>query len=117
MDLAGRFDAQLAEGPGDGWRHADAPPDLQALRVLLGALDVHAGPSGFAVASAERRDALLREAQVGGEGWPPFAAHAFADLLAGLCHLAYAHPLVQLDIGYDGMADAHGFQDVDPARG
>ncbi len=117
VDLAGRFDAQLADGPGDGWRHADAPPDLQALRVLLDALDLHAGRSGFVVASAERRDALLREAQVGGEGWPPFTAHAFADLLAGLCHLAYAHPLVQLDIGYDGMADAHGFQDVDPARG
>ena len=115
-DLAGRLDAQLADGPGDGWRHADAPPDLDALRAGLDALEAHAGPGGFAALAPERQDALLAQGQAGGEGWPPFMPAAFADLLASLCHLAYAHPLVQLDIGYDGMADAHGFQIVDPAH-
>ena len=116
-DLAGRLDAQLAGGPGDGWRYADAPPDAEAMRAGLAALDAHAGPGGFAALAPERQDALLTEAQEGGEGWPPFVGRWFEDLLSSLCHLAYAHPLVQLDIGYDGMADAHGVQHVDPARG
>ena len=117
VDLAGRLDARLADGSGDGWRYAAAPSDLDALRAALDALDVRADPGGFAALAPERQDALLSGAQAGGEGWPPFMARTFEDLLAGLCHLAYAHPLVQLDIGYDGMADAHGVQRVDPARG
>ena len=117
VDLAGRLDAQLAVGPGDGWRYAEAPSDLEAMRAGLAALDAHAGASGFAALAPERQDALLHAAQAGGEGWPPFAARWFEDLLAALCHLAYAHPLVQLDIGYDGMADAHGFQRTDFTRG
>ena len=116
-DLAGRLDAHFAAAGGDGWRYADAPPDLLAAEAGLDALEARAGPGGFAALTAEAKDALLAQAQAGGEGWPPFMARWFEDLLASLCHLAYAHPLVQLDIGYDGMADAHGFQHVDPARG
>lgn len=116
VDLAGRLDAQLAAGPGDGWRYAEAPPDADAMDAGLDALDAHAGPGGFAALPPEQQDALLAGAQAGGDGWPPFTARWFEDLLAGLCHLAYAHPLLQLDIGYDGMADAHGFQRADFTR-
>lgn len=42
LDLARRFDAQLASGPGDGWRYADMPADAQAHRLGLAALDAAA---------------------------------------------------------------------------
>jgi len=40
------------------------------------------------------------------------AARWFEELLCALVELHYAHPLVQVSIGYDGMADAHGVQAV-----
>ncbi|MBE7218922.1 MAG: gluconate 2-dehydrogenase subunit 3 family protein [Caulobacteraceae bacterium] len=111
LELARRFDAQLASGPGDGWRYADAPPDAEGMRAGLDALDRAAAPSVFPDLPAERRQGLLAAAREGGlEGVP---ARWFEDALAGLTRLAYAHPLVQVAIGYDGMADAHGFQDLD----
>ena len=113
VDLAGRLDAQLADGGGDGWRYRELPPDGPALLQGLRALERSAGPGGFAARAADAQDALLAQVQTGEvEGWPFPPELWFKELLANLVQLAYAHPLVQADIGYEGMADAHGFQDV-----
>ena len=117
VDLAGALDAQLAESPGDGWRYADQPPDVELHRLGLEALDAAARSrfaSGFAASAGEQQDELLKTAADGGLALPgaPNSARWFEELLSALVELHYAHPLVQVAIGYDGMADARGFQAV-----
>ncbi|MHB8287174.1 MAG: gluconate 2-dehydrogenase subunit 3 family protein, partial [Caulobacteraceae bacterium] len=40
------------------------------------------------------------------------AARWFEELLTALVELHFSHPLAQVAIGYDGMADAYGMQAV-----
>jgi hypothetical protein len=116
VDLAGALDAALAEGEGDGWRYAEAPPDRRLHTTGLDALNAAALArfgSGFSHLSPERQDALLSAAASGDlEAASIDAARWFEELLCALVELHYAHPLVQVSIGYDGMADAHGVQAV-----
>lgn len=116
LDLGRRFDATLASGPGDGWRYADMPADVEAHRLGLRALDA-AARSQAGVAFAEQdgagQDAVLAAVQAGsppGPPWPLSPARWFEELLAALTELAYADVRVQLAIGYDGFADADGWQ-------
>lgn len=116
LDLAGRLDAELADGPGDGWRYADCPPDAELQRAGLDGLDAAARAAhgaGFAELDDAARDALLAAAQAGappGPAWAAPPARWFEETLAALTELAYGHPLVQVAIGYDGMADARGWR-------
>jgi hypothetical protein len=116
VDLAGALDAALADGDSDGWRYAEAPPDRRLHTMGLDALNAAAHArfgSGFSDLSAQRQDALLSAAASGDlESADIDAARWFEELLCALVELHYAHPLVQVSIGYDGMADAHGVQAV-----
>ncbi len=108
IDLAGALDAALAQGEGDGWRYAETPPDRQLHAKGLDTLNAAALArfgSPFSDLNPERQDALLSAASVDAARW-------FEELLCALVELHYAHPLVQVSIGYDGMADAHGVQAV-----
>jgi hypothetical protein len=108
IDLAGALDVDLAQGDGDGWRYADAPPDRRLYATGLDALNAAALArfgSPFSDLNPERQDALLSAASADSARW-------FEELLCALVELHYAHPLVQVTIGYDGMADAHGVQAV-----
>ena len=108
--LAARWEAELAGGKGDGWRYANMPADAEALRSGLDALDA----AGFLTMGDAEKDALLRKLQAAEVAdWPVAADRWFEEVLTNLAQLAYGHPAVQLSIGYDGMADAHGFQDLD----
>ena len=114
LDLAGRFEAELAGGPGDGWRYAEMPADAQAHALGLDALDATAKVAhgrAFADLDGASQDALLGDVQGGRPAGPAWAVSPrlwFEELLAGLSRQAYAHPLVQVAIGYEGFADAHG---------
>ena len=116
VDVAPAIDARLAAGHGDGWRYATLPPDGDAFRTGVAALDAAAE-----LAHAERfcdlaphdQDAILADAQHA--RGPVFTSPAFAgfdarrwfaDWLAEAAGLFYAHPLAQQDIGYAGFADA-----------
>jgi hypothetical protein len=116
VDLAGALDAALAEGEGDGWRYAEAPPDPRMYALGLDALNAEAlarFASPFSRLGSDRQDALLSAAAAGDLEIPGVdAARWFEELLCALVELYYAHPLVQVAIGYDGMADAHGVQAV-----
>ena len=107
--LAARFEAELAGGKGDGWRYATMPPDVDALAAGLDALD----GAGFLAMADDDKDSFLRRLQAGDvRDWPVAAEFWFEDVLTNLAQIAYGQPAVQLSIGYDGMADAHGFQDL-----
>jgi hypothetical protein len=128
VDLAGALDAALAQGDGDGWRYADAPPDRQLHALGLDALDAAAVArfaAEFSDLSPDRQDLILADAASGALESPGLnGGRWFGELLSALVELHYAHPLVQVAIGYDGMADAYGFQAVglaevakEPSRG
>ena len=116
LDLAARAEALLAGGVGDGWRYADTPPDREAWATGLGALDASAQAAqgrGFADLAPDAQDALLRRVQAGdppGPAWTVPPRRWFEEVLATLTELAYGDLRVLLAIGYDGFADADGWQ-------
>ena len=114
--LAAAFETKLAQGFERGWRHADAPADIALHRTGLDALDAAAQAKAakpFTELDPPSQDTLLKAAAAGesveGQAFPE---HGFEELLTALTELYYAHPLVQVSIGYDGMADAHGVEAV-----
>ncbi len=119
VQLAEAYDARLADAVPRGWRYAEAPDDLSLQRAGLDALDAAAlTRSGrrFAELDAAEQDALMTAACAGELDGPQAAplARWFEELMNALAELYYAHPLVQVSIGYDGMADAHGVAAVSP---
>jgi len=120
IDLAGALDAALADGEGDGWRYADAPPDQRMYALGLDALNAAAldrFASPFSDLEPANQDGLLANAAEGGlDIAGGNGGRWFEELLCALVELYYAHPLVQVAIGYDGMADAHGVQAVSLAE-
>ncbi len=119
VQLAAAFEARLADAVPRGWRYAAAPDDLSLQRAGLDAMDAAAqaqGGGGFADLDDPAQDALMKAACAGelesASGAPTDVW--FEELLNALAEIYYAHPLVQVSIGYDGMADAHGVQAVSP---
>ena len=105
VDPAGRFEAALARGGGDGWRYAAMPPDVDAVAAGLDALDAQ----GFLEASDAERDRMIEAIPGGIADWPVSSTLWFEEVLGQLVQLTYAHPLMQVAIGFDGMADADGW--------
>ena len=117
IDLAGRLDARLADAVPRGWRYAEAPDDLSLHHAGLKALDAAAmadAGAAFCDLDAADQDRLLRAACAGQLTGAVPLDRWFEELLSALVELYYAHPLVQLAIGYDGMADAQGVRAVSP---
>ena len=119
IDLAGELDRRLAEGQGDGWRYAGMPPDAEMHAKGAAGLDQTAQAMfgrGFGQVLDEERDAVLGAVQSGtaaGQVWAEMdAACYFEELLALIVDIYYAHPLALEEIGYVGMADAHGWQAI-----
>lgn len=119
INLAGALDCRLSKGGGDGWRYAKMPSDPDMHVKGAAGLDQTAQAMfgcGFAQALGVERDAVLRAVQSGkapGEVWAEMdAACYFEELLALIVDIYYAHPLALEEIGYVGMADAHGWQAI-----
>ena len=119
IDLPGTFRRRVEAGTGLGWRHAGLPPTIPFHQRGLDAVDASAVAifgSPFAALPAARRDELLRAIQAGRNeeatwhGIDP--ALWFTETLAALADIFYSHPLAQDEIGYAGMADAHGWSEV-----
>ena len=97
LDLVGPIDERLFRGDSKGWRYTDLPPETNPYAGLLEAL-----PDDFLQLEGEAQDALLERLQ-------KEQPRTFEDLLAELVEVYYAHPLVQVRIGYYGFADAQGW--------
>ncbi len=119
VDLAGAIDTRLADGKGDGWRYNTMPPDGEAYLLGLRGLDETAQGRfsvKFALLDTGKRDEILTTVQrgeVAGGAWeklPP--GRFFEELLAELTECYYSDPITQEEIGYVGMADAHGWQAI-----
>ncbi|MGI9105053.1 MAG: gluconate 2-dehydrogenase subunit 3 family protein [Pyrinomonadaceae bacterium] len=117
IDLAGAIDGRLAQKEGDGWRYDQMPPDGEAHRRGLLALDESAqllfGGNFHELDEAQQDQLLLlvQRNEVSGGTWETIqASRFFEELLAGATESYYSHPLAQEEIGFVGMADAHGWQ-------
>jgi pimeloyl-ACP methyl ester carboxylesterase len=110
LDLAGRIDAALATGQGDGWRFAELPPDAEAWRRGLDT--IAALEPGFGSLDADRQEAVLDRITGGtfgsdqdGHLTGPRMALWFQDLRADAVRTWLAHPAAQAWLRYDGFAD------------
>lgn len=118
IDLAGEFHRRLRTGAiSDGWRYADLPPDAESFGRgfdLIAAAATARYGGDFATAAAGDQDDLLRDVQFGRvTEWRTFSSSRwFEELLAALVDIYYSHPVALDEIGYAGMADARGWQDV-----
>lgn len=117
IDLAGMLDTNLVGGEGDGWRYAHMPPDtVMHSAGMTGIGQAAAGMFGraFTLLTDCEQDDVLLAVQRGAAPGPVWLAmdprRYFEELLALLVDLYYAHPLASEEIGYAGMADAHGWQ-------
>jgi hypothetical protein len=119
VDVPGLIDQRLAEGAGDGWRYAEMPPDGETHRQGLRGLDETSQTwfgSTFRLLEGVCQDTILTTVQRGappGTTWRRLSSRRyFEELLAITVDVYYAHPFAQEEIGYVGMADAHGWQAI-----
>lgn len=119
IDLAGTLDTRLADGEGDGWRYAHMPPDADMHRLGLDGIEQAAAgmfDRAFTRLPEAGQDDVLRAVQRGaaaGAVWGAMDARRyFEELLAEVADIYYSHPLASEEIGYAGMADAHGWQHI-----
>ena len=119
IDVASCIDKRLAENMCDGWRYDAMPPDAEAYRLGLRGLDESAQAKfnlAFHELGAANQDAVLRAVQAGtaeGRTWQTLPPNRFfEELLVEVAESYYSHPLAQEEIGYVGMADAHGWQAI-----
>ena len=119
INVAVCIDRRLAENTSDGWRYNTMPPDKDAYRRGLQGLDESARElygSGFITLDADRQDEVLRLVQrgeVASQTWRTLSPiRFFEELLAEVTEIYYSHPLAQEEIGYVGMADARGWQNI-----
>lgn len=117
VPLAAYVDQKMFERKLDGYRHAELPEQGEAWRRGLAALDEAAQRetgAGFATASAERRDELLRRTERGDlqaealQGMPPksFFEHR---IIPDITSAYYAHPTAWSEIGFGGPAGPRGY--------
>jgi len=116
LDLARLLDLRLASGEGNGWRYDALPPDAEAYRRALVALDRTARvqfAKAFVELTGEQQDTLLHSVASGAIEWDgPPAARWFEELLAELVEYFYSDPCALEEIGYAGFADARGWSRI-----
>lgn len=116
VPIAAWIDADLFEGRGAGYRHADLPPDRVVWRVGLAGIDAearHRHAQAFADLPCAKQEAILRAAQTGevaadrfGGAPPP---RVFNAILSAVVGVYYAHPAAWSEIGFGGPASPRGY--------
>lgn len=113
------IDARLAAGETDGWRYDDMPPDPQAWRDTLAALDDDARAAHdqlFHVCAPQQQAALVQavfDAGHHGEAWYAWpAAHVWSLWTRYACAAFYSHPWAWNEIGFGGPAYPRGYKNI-----
>lgn len=113
-----RIDERLYEGRYDGYRFADMPPDREAYRLGLTAVEVianHLYGRGFTALTSHEQDLIMRSLHdakpgAGNEIWKRLPVHRFWMMLVQDCVEAYyAHPWAWDEIGFGGPAYPRGY--------
>jgi|tagenome__1003787_1003787.scaffolds.fasta_scaffold20026257_2 hypothetical protein len=106
------IDQRLALGETDGWHYDDLPPDAEAWRRSLHALDLDARDrfaGGFAELPPDRQAVLVQAVQQAGTWHGLVAAHVWSLWTRYACTAFYAHPWAWNEIGFPGPAYPRGY--------
>lgn len=106
--VAGEMDARLKKGEANGWRYDVLPPDGEAIRTALAALEAR-DFSHLDVTGQEGLLSQLRDGQIP-LGFPH--DRFFEELLAEAVEYFVSHPRTQLEMGYRGFADLPGWHNL-----
>lgn len=116
---ASTIDKRLAAGKADGWRYDAMPDDRIAFVDGIEGIDEFAFAmfkKPFIELYIEDQKYLLEKIQKGetiGSNWKEIIPELFfEDLLAEVTAIFYSHPVVQQEIGFVGMADANGWNNI-----
>ncbi len=115
--LAAYVDQKMADDDIDGYRYAELPPQGEAWRRGLAALDQEARAAHgahFADLEPALQDDLLRRmqhGQLGGEAWKDMPCKSFFEhrVLHDVTHAYYALPVSWNEIGFGGPASPRGY--------
>ncbi len=111
-----QVDARLAEAETDGWHYENLPPDGEAWRASLAALEADArGRFGKSFAELRpRQQKDLLEAVRSGADWHGLPAGRVWNLWVRYAVTAfYAHPWSWNEIGFGGPAYPRGYKNLD----
>jgi hypothetical protein len=112
------IDSRLAEQETDGWHYAWMPPDGEAWRRSLAALEEDAlarHAHRFGQLTPEQQTELLRRIQQAEGEWRGLPAAAVWSLWTRYaCTAFYSHPWAWEEIGYAGPAYPRGYKSVGP---
>jgi len=111
-------DVRLAENQTDGWHYADLPPDREAWRATLAALDSDARVRhgrGFAELDSAAQAELVQAVQDRTDGgdwhdWP--AKQVWSLWTRYACAAFYSHPWAWNEIGFGGPAYPRGYKNL-----
>jgi hypothetical protein len=117
VPLPAYVDQKMADDVQDGFRYAVLPPQGEAWRRGLKALEAEARSAfgaAFHTLLPERQDEMLRRAQSGtlvGETWAGMPCKAFFEhrLIPDITHAYYATPTAWNEIGFGGPASPRGY--------
>lgn len=117
VNLPAYVDQKISEHHMDGYRYATLPPQGEAWRCGLAALDEesrHAHGKRFHELSAAYRDAMLRHMQHGelrGKAWHGMPCKTFFEhrVISDITHAYYAHPISWNELGFGGPASPRGY--------
>ncbi|MGH6985597.1 MAG: gluconate 2-dehydrogenase subunit 3 family protein [Caulobacteraceae bacterium] len=117
VPLAMMVDEKMAKGRLDGFRHASMPPQGEAWRVGLSALDAEA-LEAFAVpfhqlAAASRDDLIgrMQRGELTADSWGGMPCRRFFTdrVIHDITHAYYSHPKAWSEIGFGGPASPRGY--------
>lgn len=124
VPLAAYVDDKIANGQLDGYRYNNVPPQGEAWKIGLAALDHearerHGAP--FHALPAPSRDALLKDMQsgvLGGDHWRGMPPKRFFEkrVVHDVIDAYYAHPTAWNEIGFGGPASPRGYVRLDANR-
>jgi hypothetical protein len=117
VPLPAYVDQKMAEGKLDGYRYAELPPQGEAWRRGLSALEeesIRAHGHPFDSLSAIQQDDLLHSMQDGKlthAAWGDMPCKLFFEhrVIPDIIHAYYAHPIAWNEIGFGGPASPRGY--------
>ena len=120
IDIAGILDSNFAkQKPGNGWRYDTMPPDEEAMKRGLQAIEASAQSrysKGFQALLESEQDELLLAIHKGNmkeKEWNGLPADKlFEELFSSLVEIYYSHPVGRDEIGDVSYADTKGWNQI-----
>ncbi len=117
VPLPAYVDAKITEKHLDGYRYASLPPQGEAWRRGLAALDAEAQAAAgtrFHALAPEHQDRLITAMQHGeltSPAWGGMPCQPFFEhrVIADITHAYYAHPTAWNELGFGGPASPRGY--------